>query len=106
LNATSCWPQRFFARSNFGEGQLLTGNATDFGVFDIPQLRGISRTAPYFHNNCAATLEEMLDFYDAFFRLVIQNNPKAPILTTDGIHIDRPPTPAEREALLAYLRRL
>jgi hypothetical protein len=29
-----------------------------------------------------------------------------PILTTDGIHIDRPPTPAEREALLAYLRRL
>jgi cytochrome c peroxidase len=91
--------------SDPGRG-LLTGNATDFGVFDISQLRGISRTAPYFHNNSAATLEEMLDFYDAFFRLVIQNNPKAPILTTDGIHIDRPPTPAEREALLAYLRRL
>jgi hypothetical protein len=48
----------------------------------------------------------MLDFYDAFFRLVIQNNPKAPILTTDGIHIDRPPSPAERPALLAYLRKL
>jgi len=91
--------------SDPGRG-LLTGNVADFGVFDIPQLRGISRTAPYFHNNSAGTLEEMLDFYEAFFRLVIQNNPKAPILTTDGIHIDRPPSPAERPALLAYLRKL
>lgn len=91
--------------SDPGRG-LLTGNAADFGLFDVPQLRGISRTAPYFHNNSAATLEDVLDHYDAFFRLVIQNNPKAPILTTDGIHIDRPPTAAERQALLAYLRKL
>lgn len=91
--------------SDPGRG-LPTGNAADFGFFDNPQLRGISRTAPYFHNNSAATLEEVLDHYDAFFRLVIQNNPRAPILTTDGIHIDRPPTPTERQALLAYLRKL
>jgi cytochrome c peroxidase len=91
--------------SDPGRG-LLTGNPADFGFFDNPQLRGISRTAPYFHNNSAATLEDVLDHYDAFFRFVIANNPKTPILTTDGIHIDRPPVPAEREALLAYLRRL
>ncbi len=84
---------------------LLTGNAADFGFFDNPQLRGLARTAPYFHNNCAETLEAVLDHYDAFFRFVIANNPSAPILTTDGVHIDRPPTPAERPALLAYLRK-
>jgi hypothetical protein len=33
-------------------------------------------------------------------------NPRAPILTADGVTIDRPPTPDEREALLAYLRKL
>jgi len=91
--------------SDPGRG-LLTGNVSDFGFFDVPQLRGLSRTAPYFHNNSAATLEEMLDHYDAFFRFVSANTPKAPILTTDGVHINRPPRPEERAALLAYLRKL
>src|SRR6476620_3509094 len=45
---------------------LLTGQIADLGVMDITQLRGISRTAPYFHNNSAATLEAVLDHYDAF----------------------------------------
>jgi cytochrome c peroxidase len=72
----------------------------------VPQLRGLSRTAPYFHNNSAATLEEMLDHYDAFFRAVKSVNPRAPILTTNGVDHDRPATPAEREALLAYLKKL
>ena len=46
---------------------LLTGQPADLGVMDVTQLRGISKTAPYLHNNSAATLEEMLDHYDAFF---------------------------------------
>lgn len=91
--------------SDPGRG-LLTGNAADFGTFDVPQLRGIARTAPYFHNNSAATLEEVLDHYDAFFRFVSATVPTAPMLTTDGVHIDRPPKPEERAALLAYLRKL
>jgi cytochrome c peroxidase len=44
---------------------------------DVTQLRGISKTAPYFHNNSAATLEEVLDHYDAFFRSVARRNPAA-----------------------------
>ena len=36
---------------------LLTGQPADLGVMDVTQLRGIGRTAPYFHNNSAATLE-------------------------------------------------
>jgi hypothetical protein len=29
-----------------------------------------------------------------------------PVLSADGVHIDRPFTPGEREGLLAYLRKL
>ena len=84
----------------------------DWEKFDVPGLRGISRTAPYFINNSAATLEEMLDHYDALFRRAEVNfvpGPTAvvpPIATTDGVHFDRRPLPEERAALLAYLKKL
>jgi cytochrome c peroxidase len=82
----------------------------DWNKFDMPGLRGISRTAPYFHNNSAATLEEVVDHYAEFFKRVRVNVPGTPIpliLTTDGVHVDRPLTSAEeRTALLAYLRKL
>jgi mono/diheme cytochrome c family protein len=82
------------------------GPQDDWQKFDTTSLRGISKTAPYFHNNSAATLEEVLDHYDAFFKRVAILNPSASILTTDGIHRDRPFAPEERRALLAYLRKL
>jgi cytochrome c peroxidase len=89
---------------------LLTGQPGDLGVMDATQLRGISRTAPYFHNNSAATLEEVLDHYDALFRRVARLNPPPnlpPILSSNGLIIDRGfVTPDERLALLAYLRKL
>ena len=84
----------------------------DWEKFDVPGLRGISRTAPYFINNSAATLEEMLDHYDALFKRAEVNfvpGPTAvvpPIATTDGVHFDRRPAPEERAALLAYLKKL
>ena len=34
--------------------------------FDVPQLRGIARTAPYFHDNMRATLREVIDDYSRF----------------------------------------
>jgi hypothetical protein len=89
---------------------LLTGQPADLGVMDITQLRGISRTAPYFHNNSAATLEEVVDHYIAFFARVARLNPAPnlpPILSSNGIVVDRGfVTPDERAALLAYLRKL
>jgi len=89
---------------------LLTGQPADLEVFDVTQLRGISRTAPYFHNNSAATLDEVLDHYDAFFRRAARNNPPPnlpPILSSNGQVIDRGFVSAdERAALLAYLRKL
>ncbi len=81
----------------------------DWNKFDVPALRGIRKTAPYFHNNSAATLEEVVDHYDAFFKRVRANAAPGfvpPILSTDGVNFDRPPTPEEREPLLAYLRKL
>jgi cytochrome c peroxidase len=89
---------------------LLTGQPADLGVMDPTQLHGISRTAPYFHNNSAATLEEVLDHYDAFFRRVARLNPPPnlpPLLSSNGLVVDRGfVTADERQALLAYLRKL
>lgn len=89
---------------------LLTGQPADLGVMDITQLRGVSRTAPYFHNNSAATLEEVLDHYDALFRRAARLSPPPnlpPILSSNGLVVDRGfVTADERPALLAYLRKL
>jgi hypothetical protein len=81
----------------------------DWNKFDNPGLRGISRTASYFHNNSAAALEDVVDHYIEFFKRVQANAPPGvvpPISSTDGINFDRPPTAGERAALLAYLRKL
>jgi cytochrome c peroxidase len=87
-----------------------TAAQDDWEKFDVPGLRGISKTAPYFHNNSAATLEEMVDHYIELFKrveaLFVPGNVVPPIATTDGVHFDRRPTLEEREALLAYLRKL
>ena len=95
---------------------LLTGfvggpaPSDDWNKLDVPQLRGISKTAPYFHNNSASTLEDVIDHYMAFFtQLRVLTAPGAPPpapTTTDGVHFDRAPLPEERQALLAYLRKL
>ncbi|MBI5256605.1 MAG: hypothetical protein HY855_08905 [Burkholderiales bacterium] len=91
-------------------GYPAAGGPGDIQKMDIPSLRGVSRSAPYFSNNTAATLEEMLEHYQQFFKRVQAQNPAAPLLTTQpGVTppvIDRPFTEAEAGALLAYLRRL
>ena len=96
---------------------LLTGfvggppPADDWNKLDVPGLRGIRNTAPYFHNNSAATLEEVVDHYIQFFNFVKATAPPTPnvappVASTDGVHFDRQPRPDERTALLAYLRKL
>ena len=95
---------------------LLTGfvggpaPSDDWNKFDVPGLRGIRATAPYFHNNSADTLEEVVDHYIEFFKRVQVNAapgaPAPPIASTNGVAFDRIPTPEERKPLLAYLRRL
>jgi cytochrome c peroxidase len=94
---------------------LLTGfvggppGLDDWNKFDVPGLRGLRHTAPYFHNNSANTLEEVVDHYIEFFKRVEANalpGVVPPATSTDGVHFDRHPTQEERAALLAYLNTL
>ena len=82
----------------------------DWNKLDTPGLHGIARTAPYFHNNSADTLEAVLDHYTAFFKrvkaLAPVGAPLPPVISTDGVIADRAPTPEEIAPLLAYLRKL
>jgi len=81
----------------------------DWNKLDMIGLRGLRHTAPYFHNNSATTLEEVVDHYVEFYKRVRAGAAPGvvpPVASTDGIHFDREPQPAEIESLLAYLRKL
>lgn len=82
----------------------------DWNKLDVPGLRGIRNTAPYFHNNSADTLEEVVDHYIELFKFIKAvappGAPPPPVASTNGIDFDRIPLPEERAALLAYLRKL
>ena len=85
----------------------------DWNKLDVPGLRGIRNTAPYFHNNSADTLEEVVDHYIELFKFIkitapppSPQVPAPPVASTDGVNFDRQPAPEERAALLAYLRKL
>jgi cytochrome c peroxidase len=60
---------------------LITGRLDDFdpvagplfnsvNAFKIPILRGLNRTAPYFHDNSAQTLKDVAAHYAFFFNLI------------------------------------
>ncbi len=46
-------------------GYLVTKDQKDWKAFRTPTLREIARTAPYMHNGIYATLDEVIDFFDA-----------------------------------------
>ena len=107
IRRTSSDPGRALLTGVAGFG--LAAPQDDWNKFDIPGLRGLRRTAPYFHNNSAATLEEVVDHYAELFKRAKVLAPPGvvpPLLSTDGVHFDRPFVPEERDALLAYLRKL
>jgi hypothetical protein len=81
----------------------------DWNKLDVPGLHGIAQTAPYFHNNSAATLEAVIDHYIELFKEIQAASPPGfvpPVASTDGVHFDRAPKAEERDALVAYLRKL
>lgn len=47
----------------------LTGACADVGRGKGLTLRGLAARAPYFHNGAAATLDEVVDFYNARFQM-------------------------------------
>lgn len=48
---------------------LLTGNCADLGKMKTPILRGLAARAPYFHGGNAATLMDLVNFYNNRFSI-------------------------------------
>jgi hypothetical protein len=48
---------------------LISGKCNDVGTIVMQQLRGLSARAPYFSNGSAASLRELVDFYDRRFNI-------------------------------------
>jgi cytochrome c peroxidase len=68
---------------------LITGIGKESGQFDnvnafkIPTLWGVSRTAPYFHDNSSRTLEDVVAHYNKFFEVASDPDgpgPKGPLV--------------------------
>jgi hypothetical protein len=48
---------------------LVTGRWADIGKFKGAVLRGLAARPPYFHNGSAATLEDVVEFYNSRFQI-------------------------------------
>ena len=59
---------------------LITGKWRDVNRFTGPVLRGLAARAPYFHNGSAATLGEVVEFYDRRFRIALSAGEKADLV--------------------------
>ena len=85
----------------------ITGDPADFEAFDVPQLRGIANTAPYFHDNSAETLRDAVDLYSRFILqffapldLPLVNPPE------EGSFFPESLTPQQKSDLLEFLQVL
>ena len=59
---------------------MITGNCADIGKFKGPILRGLAARAPYFHNGSAATLEDVVEFYDQRFGIGLTAQQKSDLV--------------------------
>jgi cytochrome c peroxidase len=59
---------------------MVTGKWNDIGKFKGPVLRALAARAPYFHNGSAATLSEVLDFYETRFNLGLTDRERADLI--------------------------
>jgi len=56
---------------------MISGKCQDIGKLKGPVLRGLAARAPYFHNGAAATLDDVVNFYDQRFNLNLSERQKA-----------------------------
>ncbi|HMF22220.1 MAG TPA: hypothetical protein VKG24_08850 [Pseudolabrys sp.] len=59
---------------------MISGKCEDIGRFKGPILRGLAARAPYFHNGSAATLREVVDFYDQRFNIGFTHKEKTDLV--------------------------
>jgi len=91
-----------------GVGEV-SGLARDEGLFKVPSLRNIERTAPYMHDGRFGTLEEVVEFYNS--GVVNHPNlspplraPARPGVPTTPLRLNL--TTAQKAALVSFLKTL
>lgn len=59
---------------------MISGKCADVGKVKGPILRGLAGRAPYFHNGAAATLNDVVEFYNQRFNLNMMDQQKSDLL--------------------------
>ena len=59
---------------------LITGRCADVGSITMQQFRGLAARAPYFVNGSAATLRELVDYYDRRFDMKLTEREKVDLV--------------------------
>jgi cytochrome c peroxidase len=59
---------------------LITGRWNDVGRFKAPLLRSLASRAPYFHNGIAATLDDVVDFYEQSLGFIFTEQEQADLV--------------------------
>ena len=77
---------------------LITGDPRDANFFKIPSLWGIKNTAPYFHDNSANTLEDLMAHYKKHLATFLPSSGDYP----------KPHVPTDQDVadIIAYLNLL
>jgi cytochrome c peroxidase len=78
---------------DLGRG-AVTGNPGDNGRFKVPSLRNVGLRGPYFHNGSAATLVDVVEFYNRGGDFHVNQNPLVHPLNL---------TQQQKDALVAFL---
>jgi cytochrome c peroxidase len=68
-----------FRTSDLGRA-LISGQCEDLSEGKVPALRGLMARGPYFHNGSAATLTDVVNFYNARFGMNLTAQQKADLL--------------------------
>jgi cytochrome c peroxidase len=63
---------------------VLTGQCSDVNRLKGPILRALAARAPYFHNGAAASLSQVVDFYDKRFSMNLSRQQKADLVAFLG----------------------
>jgi cytochrome c peroxidase len=68
-NGTDCSVQSNLIKTSDPGRALITGKWSQVATFKGPILRGLASRAPYFHNGFAASLTDVVKFYDTRFHI-------------------------------------
>jgi len=84
LYTLSCNTTGTIVRTSDPGRAMITGKCADIGKVKGPILRGLAARAPYFHNGSAATLADVVDFYNRRFALRLSAREKADLIAFLG----------------------